>query len=90
MSSARTIRFEVAPADAGKRLDQVLAANVPGLSRTKARLLLELGGVFVDRARVKIASAVRTSDSLARISSLFEIEIERMSSKDFFEAFSRL
>ncbi len=56
MSSARTIRFEVGEADAGKRLDQVLAANVPGLSRTKARLLLELGGVFVDRARVKIAS----------------------------------
>jgi 23S rRNA pseudouridine1911/1915/1917 synthase len=52
----RKVRFEVAAADAGKRLDQVLAANVPGLSRTRARLLLELGGVFVDRARVKIAS----------------------------------
>jgi len=54
--SARTVRFEVGDDDAGKRLDQVLAARVPGLSRTKARLLLELGGVFVDRARVKIAS----------------------------------
>ncbi len=52
----RSERFETTEADAGKRLDQVLAAHVPGLSRTKARLLLELGGVFVDRARVKIAS----------------------------------
>jgi 23S rRNA pseudouridine1911/1915/1917 synthase len=56
VSTPRTVRFEVDAADAGKRLDQVLAARVPGLSRTRARLLLELGGVFVDRTRVKIAS----------------------------------
>src|SRR5690606_10904684 len=42
--------------DAGKRLDQVLAARVPDLSRRKARVLLDIGGVFVDRARVKVAS----------------------------------
>jgi 23S rRNA pseudouridine1911/1915/1917 synthase len=54
--STRTVRFEVTAEDAGKRLDQVLAARVPDLSRSKARVLLDIGGVFVDRARVKVAS----------------------------------
>ena len=50
-------RFEVVvgPADGGRRLDQFLAANVPDLSRRKARVLLDLGGVFVDGARTKVA-----------------------------------
>jgi 23S rRNA pseudouridine1911/1915/1917 synthase len=48
-------RFVVAEADAGRRLDQVLAANVPGLSRRKARVALDIGGVFVDGARTKVA-----------------------------------
>lgn len=51
----KRVRFTVDEKDAGKRLDQVLAAHVPGLSRTKARVLLGIGGVFVDRARVKVA-----------------------------------
>jgi 23S rRNA pseudouridine1911/1915/1917 synthase len=49
------IRFAAGPGDAGRRLDQVLAANVPGLSRRQARVLLDLGGVFVDGARTKVA-----------------------------------
>lgn len=49
------VRFVVRPEDAGQRLDQVLAANIAGLSRRKARVLLDLGGVFLDGARVKIA-----------------------------------
>lgn len=39
----------------GLRLDQLLARHVPGLSRGKARVLLGLGGVSVDRKRVKVA-----------------------------------
>jgi 23S rRNA pseudouridine1911/1915/1917 synthase len=54
-SPAQRHPFKVAPEDAGLRLDQVLAARVPGLSRRKARALLDMGGVFVDRARVKVA-----------------------------------
>src|SRR5512141_1084620 len=50
-----THRFTVTPADRGQRLDQLLAARVPGLSRRKARVLLDLGGVFVDGARTKVA-----------------------------------
>jgi 23S rRNA pseudouridine1911/1915/1917 synthase len=56
MAAARRIAFEVAPAEAGMRLDQVLARRVPGLSRGAARVLLDIGGVFVDRSRVKVAS----------------------------------
>ncbi|MBV8761488.1 MAG: RluA family pseudouridine synthase [Deltaproteobacteria bacterium] len=47
--------FEVAPDDAGLRLDQVIPKHVPGLSRRKARAVIDVGGVFVDRARVKVA-----------------------------------
>ena len=47
--------FEVAPDDAGLRLDQVIPKHVPGLSRRKTRAVIDLGGVFVDRARVKVA-----------------------------------
>jgi 23S rRNA pseudouridine1911/1915/1917 synthase len=53
--STRTVRFEVAAEHAGMRLDQVLAACIPDLSRRKARVLLDIGGVFVDRARVKVS-----------------------------------
>jgi len=48
-------RFVVETADEALRLDQLLAARVAGLSRRQARVLLDLGGVFVDRARVKMA-----------------------------------
>lgn len=48
-------RFRIGPEDKGLRLDQVLAARVPGLSRRKARVLLDLGGVFVDGVRTKVA-----------------------------------
>jgi 23S rRNA pseudouridine1911/1915/1917 synthase len=53
--SHQRFRFVVRPEHAGQRLDQVLAANVPDLSRRKARVLVDLGGAFVDGARVKVA-----------------------------------
>jgi 23S rRNA pseudouridine1911/1915/1917 synthase len=52
---SRRERFVVGAADAGLRLDQLLAARIPDLSRRKARTLLDIGGVFVDGARVKVA-----------------------------------
>jgi len=55
------VKFEVAADEAGLRLDQVVPLHVAGLSRRKARAVIDLGGVFVDRARVKIAGRpVRT------------------------------
>ena len=52
---ANRVTFTVADAEVGLRLDQALAARVPGLSRRRARLLLDIGGVFVDGRRIKIA-----------------------------------
>jgi 23S rRNA pseudouridine1911/1915/1917 synthase len=54
--TVRRERHEVTSEEEGLRLDQWLARRVPGLSRRKARVLVDLGGVFVDRARVKVAS----------------------------------
>lgn len=48
--------FAVTADEAGLRLDQVLPRHVAELSRGKARLVIELGGVFVDKKRVKVAS----------------------------------
>ncbi|WP_428264376.1 pseudouridine synthase, partial [Haliangium sp.] len=55
MTRPRTVRFEVSDDDVHRRLDQLLAAHIPELSRRQARVLIDIGGVFVDRARVKIA-----------------------------------
>jgi 23S rRNA pseudouridine1911/1915/1917 synthase len=41
--------------DDGKRLDQVLAARIPDLSRRAARVVIDIGGVFVDGVRTKMA-----------------------------------
>jgi 23S rRNA pseudouridine1911/1915/1917 synthase len=54
-TDANRVTFTVADAEAGLRLDQALAARVPGLSRRRARLLLDIGGVFVDGRRIKVA-----------------------------------
>jgi 23S rRNA pseudouridine1911/1915/1917 synthase len=55
MTGPERAKFVVGAADAGRRLDQVLAARVPGLSRRQARVLLDIGGVFVDGRRIKLA-----------------------------------
>ncbi len=49
-------RFEVGADEDGLRLDQVIPRHVAGLSRRKARAVIDAGGVFVERARVKVAS----------------------------------
>ena len=49
----------VVPDDrAEERLDKMLAALCPELSRASARRLIERGSVFVNGARVKVASRV--------------------------------
>src|SRR4029079_14795201 len=55
MPAPNRVTFTVADADVGRRLDQVLAARVQGLSRRQARVLLDIGGVFVDGRRIKMA-----------------------------------
>ena len=66
VSQRNVARFVVTDADSGLRLDQALAARIPELSRTQARILLDIGGVFVDDRRVKIASRkVRAGERIA-------------------------
>lgn len=55
MSGTTKTTFAVTAEDAGLRLDQILPRHVEGLSRRKARAVIDLGGVFVDRSRVKVA-----------------------------------
>lgn len=47
--------FTVTPDEEGLRLDQIVPKRVPGLSRRKARAVIDEGGVFVDRTRTKVA-----------------------------------
>jgi 23S rRNA pseudouridine1911/1915/1917 synthase len=54
--AAPRVELTVSAADVGLRLDQLLAAHVAGLSRRKARVALDIGAVFVDGARCKVAS----------------------------------
>jgi 23S rRNA pseudouridine1911/1915/1917 synthase len=67
-SGPERVAFTVRDADVGRRLDQVLAARVPGLSRTQARVLLDIGGVFVGGRRVKVASrAVHAGEEVVAV-----------------------
>jgi 23S rRNA pseudouridine1911/1915/1917 synthase len=74
MTAARAFRFRVSPADDGVRLDQLLAANVTGLSRRKARVLIDIGGVFVDGARTKVAGRLvhRNQEIVAHLGGALE------------------
>lgn len=65
--SAEKIRIRVAEEDAGLRLDQFLAARIPDLSRRRARVVLDIGGVFVDRARVKVAGRMVRPGQLVEV-----------------------
>ena len=52
---AKTVSFDANDDDLALRLDQLLARRIEGLSRRQARTLLDLGGVFVNNVRTKVA-----------------------------------
>ncbi len=58
--------FTVEPAAAGLRLDQLIA-QATGLSRRAAREALKLGGVQVDRRRVKVAGRLVPAGAEVRV-----------------------
>jgi RluA family pseudouridine synthase len=58
--------FTVGPEDAELRLDQLIAKRT-GLSRRSAREALKLGGVQVDRKRVKVAGRLVTPGAEIRV-----------------------
>jgi 23S rRNA pseudouridine1911/1915/1917 synthase len=62
------VAFTVGVDDVGRRLDQLLAARVQGLSRRQARVLLDIGGVFVGGRRIKVASrAARLGEDVVAV-----------------------
>lgn len=62
--SAR-LSFTVLEIHSGKRLDQAIAAGLPEVSRTRAKVAIGDGGVFIDRKRVKVAGRlVRTGQKI--------------------------
>ena len=67
MSSSTKTTFAVTAADAGMRLDQILPRHVDGLSRRKARAVIDVGGVFVDRARVKVAGRTLRAGQIVEV-----------------------
>ena len=58
--------FTVPADDAGLRLDQVLAQQCAGLSRTQARKIIDIGGVHVSGRRVRSCSrSVKDGEEIA-------------------------
>jgi 23S rRNA pseudouridine1911/1915/1917 synthase len=67
VTAATKTTFEVSAADAGLRLDQIIPRHVDGLSRRKARAVIDLGGVFVDRTRVKVAGRLLRAGQIVEV-----------------------
>ncbi|CAN5922968.1 RluA family pseudouridine synthase [soil metagenome] len=60
-------KFTVAADESGLRLDQVVPKRVPGLSRRRTRAVIDEGGVFVDKTRVKIAGRTVKSGQVIEV-----------------------
>ena len=61
-AGARRVSATVGAAEAGRRLDQWLAARLPEFSRTRIKALVEAGGVSVDGAARKAAHRLRRGE----------------------------
>jgi 23S rRNA pseudouridine1911/1915/1917 synthase len=61
MTELRTI--EVPVDDAGQRLDQYLAAQLEGVSRSRVQMLMDQGDVLVNGKREKASSCAAASGS---------------------------
>jgi 23S rRNA pseudouridine1911/1915/1917 synthase len=59
-----TAQFQIDPSQAGVRLDQFLAAQVPEMSRSRLQTLIRDGHVTVNRATVKPGAKLRTGDNI--------------------------
>ena len=62
MSSPRT--FQIAPADAGARLDRHLAAQAPDLSRSRIQDLIATGHVTLNGHPAKASARLRAGDAI--------------------------
>ena len=60
-------RLTVTADDAGQRLDQFLAAHCADFSRTKARKIIDIGGVHLDGRRMRRCGLVVTAGQKAEV-----------------------
>lgn len=74
--------FTVAPDEAGLRLDQVVPKRIPGLSRRKARAVIDEGGVFVDRTRTKVAGRVVRAGQVIEVNVGAAVERPRLATPE--------
>jgi 23S rRNA pseudouridine1911/1915/1917 synthase len=65
--SGERLEGTVPPALEGLRLDQVLAALFPGLSRRRAREFIERGSVYLDGRRCRVASRPLRSGAALKV-----------------------
>ena len=61
---AETRELIAPPEAAGQRLDQFLAAQIEGVSRSRVQLLLEQGDVLIDGARPKASLKLRGGETI--------------------------
>jgi 23S rRNA pseudouridine1911/1915/1917 synthase len=64
MMGSPRLRLAVESTEDGLPIDELLSARVATLSRRRARLLLELGGVFIDGARAGGGAAVHAGQQV--------------------------
>lgn len=62
-----TAHFDIAPGQAGGRLDQFLAAQIPELSRSRLQVLIRDGHVTVNHAPAKPGAKLRIGDAVALV-----------------------
>ena len=64
MNEANRLQFFISSEEAGQRLDRIVAANCPELSRTRAQELIEEGRVLLNGKRAKDSQKVRAGDTI--------------------------
>ena len=64
MNEAKHLQFFISSEEAGQRLDRIVAANCPELSRTRAQELIEEGRVLLNGKAAKDSRKVRAGDTI--------------------------
>ena len=57
--------FNIAPSEAGTRIDQFLAVRVPALSRARIQDLLKAGHILLNGRGTKASTKLRATDHIA-------------------------
>jgi RluA family pseudouridine synthase len=82
----KTYSYKVESPDSGKRLDIYLLEQIGDLSRRKIRSIIDVGGVYVNKKRVRVASRSVTVGDMVRVEynevALKKVKMESFEFKD--------